>query len=287
MRRAIGKTGISVNAIGLGGMPLSLKGRPDEADAIKVVHAAVEQGVDFIDTANVYCIDDEDIGHNERLIAKALRSANAFERVKIATKGGLARPGGEWTVHGKPGALRRACEASLVALGVERIFLYQLHAVDADVPFADSVGELQKLQQEGKIEHVGLSNVSLDQLNEAQAIVRIESVQNRCNPVCKRDFASGLIQACENQEVTYLPYSPVGGHFGHVQLKDHPVLVALGEAHNTSSYNICLAWLLHKSSAILPIPGASKVKSIVSSCAAPAILLKESEIAEIDGLSDQ
>ena len=286
MQRPLGNTGVSVNAIGLGGMPLSLKGRPDEADGMKVVQAAVEFGVDFIETANVYCQDETDIGHNERLIAKALRAVDAFDKVKIATKGGLARPGGEWTICGKPDDLRRACEDSLRALGVDSIFLYQLHAPDPDVPFADSIGELAKLKQEGKIEHVGLSNVDLAKLNEAQSIVRIETVQNRCNPVCKRDFESGLIKACEEQNVTFLPYSPVGGHFGHMELKDHPDLVAIAKKHNTSSYNVCLAWLLGKSPRMLPIPGASKVTSIEASCSATDVALSEDEMRTIDGLSD-
>src|SRR5690606_23709592 len=134
--------------IGLGGMPLSIQGRPDEAQAIAVIHAALDAGITFIDTADAYCLDDGEIGHNERLIAKAL-AAWPSARVVVATKGGLERPGGRWETNGRPEHLRAACERSLAALGVEQIELYQLHAPDSAVPFAESVGALADLRREG------------------------------------------------------------------------------------------------------------------------------------------
>jgi aryl-alcohol dehydrogenase-like predicted oxidoreductase len=270
-----------VFAIGLGGMPLSLQGRPDEKAGIAVIHAALDAGVNFIDTANVYCLDDDDLGHNERLIAKALKTYPQGNAVTVATKGGMTRPRGSWGMEGRPAKLRAACEKSLRALGVDAIALYQLHGPDDRVPFADSVGELARLKQEGKIRHVGLSNVSVQQLDAAQKNVRIESVQNECNPSQNGDVRSGLIRACAGQRVTYLPYSPVGGHYGHRNLTKHPVLTKLAKAHGTSPYCIALAWLLSLGNPVLPIPGASKISSIQDSVKAIHVKLSPEDLRQI------
>ena len=187
--RALGSTGLEVSCIGLGGMPLSLEGRPEEPQAVRVIHAALDAGMTWIDTADVYCHDDEDIGHNERLIATALSQLGAAaEKVLVATKGGLERPGGDWTVNAHPKHLRMACERSLKALGTEVISLYQVHAPDPEVAWTDSVGEASRLQEEGKVLHVGISNVDAAQLAEAQGVCAIASVQNRCNPFDHRDL---------------------------------------------------------------------------------------------------
>src|SRR5690606_14160212 len=136
-KRALGPAGISVFPIGLGGMPMSIRKERDEANGVRVILAALEAGVDLIDTADVYCLDDDDLGHNERLIAKALEQWRGHS-VVVATKGGCIRPEGRWDVDGRPEHLRAACDRSLKALGVERIQLYQLHAPDPSVPFADT-----------------------------------------------------------------------------------------------------------------------------------------------------
>jgi aryl-alcohol dehydrogenase-like predicted oxidoreductase len=232
----------------------------------------------------VYCLDDDDIGHNERLIAKALKSHPQGKKVTVATKGGMTRPRGSWGMEGRPAKLRAACEQSLKALGVDAITLYQFHGPDDRVPFADSVGELARLKQEGKIVHVGLSNVSLQQLNAAQKIVRIESVQNECNPQQNEDVRSGLITACAQQQVTYIPYSPVGGHFGHRSLGKHPVLAKLAKIHVTSAYCIALAWLLSLGDNVWPIPGASKIASILDSVKAVNVKLLPDELKQIAAL---
>ena len=282
MKRKI--AGKEVFAIGLGAMPLSLKTRPPEKNAIGVIHKAIDLGVNFIDTADVYCMDDEDIGHNERLIAKALKEKNTLSSVFVATKGGLRRPGGAWTTDARPSHLREACENSLKALRVESLFLYQLHAPDDNVPFADSVGALAKLKEQGKIQNIGISNVSLDELNEAQKIVQIESVQNRCNPFSKRDFENGLIMACKEQNVTYLPHSPVGGHMGHQSLMQHHSLKEMAKKYHANPYQLVLAWFLKKGDHILPIPGASKISSIQSSVEATNIQLSKEDVQLIDDL---
>ena len=207
----MGRTGRRVGRIGLGGMPLSLPGRPDRAQAKEVIRRAVELGVDFIDTADAYCLDDSEMGHNERLIAETLDELGARDDVLVATKGGLVRPEGRWERDGRPEHLRHACEHSLRMLGTDRIALYQLHAPDPRVPFADSVGEVARLYEEGKVVAVGLSNVSLMQIQAALALVPVTSVQNRYNPWDRSSELEGIIQFCDLRSIAFLPYSPVGG----------------------------------------------------------------------------
>ncbi len=281
-RRAIGSSGLHVTPIGLGGMPMSIQGRPPEAEAIRTIHAALDAGMELVDTADVYCLDDRDIGHNERLIAKALRERRDTAGIVVATKGGLERPGGDWTCNGRPEHLARACDKSLVALGVEQIQLYQLHAPDDEVPFADSVGALAKLRADGKIAHVGLSNVSVDELRVAEAIVPIVSVQNRCNPFDRSAWEDGVVQYCTTNGIAFLPYSPVGGGRGKARVATDATLVAVGKRHGVSPFQVALAWLLAKSPVMLPIPGASKVASAVDSAAAMSLRLDDADLAELD-----
>ncbi|ACY17817.1 aldo/keto reductase [Haliangium ochraceum] len=278
--RKLGPEGVEVSAIGLGGMPMSLQGRPDEAHCIAVIHAALDAGITLIDTADVYCIDNDDIGHNERLIAKALAAWPTAE-VFIATKGGLERPGGAWVSNGHPEHLRAACERSLNALGVERIDLYQLHAPDASVPFSDSVGALADLQRAGKIAHIGLSNVDVAQIREAQDIATIASVQNRCNLFDTDAFENGVVAYCQAQNIAFLPHSPVGGHRGHSRLDQHEGLSHLAARLDITPYELALAYLLALSPVVIPIPGASKTSSVESSARAADIALDDAVQAEL------
>jgi aryl-alcohol dehydrogenase-like predicted oxidoreductase len=280
--RPLGKTEMLVSEVGLGAMPLSIAGRPRESEAIKVIHAALDAGMTLVDTADSYCLDHRDIGHNERLIGLALRERPASKRPPmVATKGGLERPGGDWTVNAHPDRLRAACEASLRALGVDVIELYQLHAPDDRVPFAESVGALELLRQQGKIRHIGLSNVNVAQLEAAAALAPIASVQNRCNPFERQAFTTGVVRACEERGITFLAHSPVGGHRGHVRTGDHPVLRAVGARNNLSTYQVCLAWLLASSASVVVIPGASRVASAVSSAVASQAALSASDLAAL------
>ena len=283
MDRTIGKTGVKVAAIGLGAMPLSLQARPDEPTAIKVLHAAWDHGTEFVDTADAYCLDDHDLGHNERLIAKALAGWDGRDKIRVVTKGGCERPGGEWTVNGDPAYLRRACERSLSNLKTEAIFLYQLHAPDSKC-FVASVGELSKMQREGKILHIGISNVDLSQLRAAQRIARIESIQNRFNPFEKGAWEKGLIRTCEEEGLTFISHSPVGGHMGHVKKRGHPLFRELARKYSVSSYCVMLRWHLQKSECILPIPGASKISSATDSTQALKFELEASDMERIDAL---
>ena len=282
--RQIGSSGISVQPIGLGGMPLSITGRPDEAQAFATIKAFVEAGGDLIDTANVYCMDDADLGHNERLIAGALRRLGKTAAVTVATKGGLRRPRGAWITDGHPQWLRASCEKSLKDLGVECITLYQLHAIDSKIGLAESLGELIRLKQEGKIRHIGLSNISPADLEQALAITPIVSVQNRCNVLEQRDFKNGLVRMCADKGVTFIPHSPVGGHQGHARLRGNNIITALAQKHGASVYQIALAWFLHKGQNIIPIPGASKPGSALDSLTATELRLTTEEVKELDRL---
>ncbi len=280
--RLLGTTGIRISAVGLGAMPLSLAGRPSESDAIRVIHAALDAGVTIIDTADVYCLDHRDIGHNERLVAQALREwPGARGDVLVATKGGLERPRGDWTVNAHPRHLKEACDASLRALGVGTIGLYQLHAPDDRVPFADSVGALGDLVREGKVRHVGLSNVNVAQIELATSLVAVVSVQNRCNPFERHALVNGVVQACADKGITFLAHSPVGGHGSHVRTERHPTLATVGAKVGLSPHQVCIAWLLASSPAVVPIPGASRSKSILSSVAAANAALGADDLATL------
>ncbi|MGH8582917.1 MAG: aldo/keto reductase [Gammaproteobacteria bacterium] len=284
MQREIARTGIKVRAVGLGAMPLSIAGRPAEAQAHAVIQAFIDAGGDFIDTANVYCLDDADIGHNERLIRAALTKLQTTSGVWVATKAGLRRPKGEWSVDGAPAWLRSSCEQSLQALGSECIFLYQLHAVDPKLGLLPSLETLVDLRRAGKIQHIGLSNIGPEELELALRHTEIASVQNRCHALDQRDFRNGLVDLCRAQGVTYIAHSPVGGHFGHKQLPQQRLLQTLAGKYQASVYRIAIAWLLARGEHILPIPGASRPASILDSLQATGLTLAPEDIAAIERL---
>jgi aryl-alcohol dehydrogenase-like predicted oxidoreductase len=285
MKRPLGNTGLAVGPIGLGGMPLSIQHRPDERTALAVIEAFVAGGGDHIDTASSYCFDDDDFGHNERLIAKALRKAGRTD-VVVATKGGLTRPDGRWEVDCSPQWLRHCCEQSVRTLGAP-IPLYYLHTVDPAVPLAESLGELVRLRTEGKITAIGLSNVNVRHVDEALRLTPIAAVQNRCNVLDTRDFDSGLVARCRELGVAYVPYSPVGGHSGHRRLDQYPTLKRIAEKHATTPYVIALAWLLAQGPHIVPIPGATKISSVESSLTAPHVRLDAEDLAALAALGSR
>lgn len=280
IRRRLGPDGPEVSAVGLGTWPLTGDDRPDADHAVRVIRAALDAGMDWIDTADVYCRDDAELGYGERLVARAL--ADAGRAALVATKGGCGRPGGDWTSRGRPDQIRAACHASLRNLGVERIDLYQLHAPDDEVPFADTVGELAQLRAEGTIRHVGLSNVSAAQLAEARAIVPIASVQNRCNPLDRSAFHDGVLDACAAAGIAFIAYSPVGGAEEHRQLAAHPALGRVAARLRSTPYEVALAWLLARSPVMLVIPGATREASARSSARAGDLRLSPADLAELD-----
>jgi aryl-alcohol dehydrogenase-like predicted oxidoreductase len=283
----LGRTGRDVGRIGLGGMPLSIQGRPEDRRAAKrVVQRAAELGVTLIDTADVYCLDDTDIGHNERLIREALEESGLTigldGDVVVATKGGLVRPHGGWERDARPAQLRAACERSLAALGVESIALYQLHAPDPAVPFEDSVGELARLKQDGKVRAVGLSNVDMDEIRSAQAIVEIAAVQNRFSPWDRAPEKEGILAHCAGNGITFLPYSPVGGSRRVPVLRRSEPLRRIGAAVGATPEELVLAWILARNDTLVPIPGARRVESIESSVRAEGLELGAATLAEVE-----
>jgi aryl-alcohol dehydrogenase-like predicted oxidoreductase len=281
-RRSLGRDAPAVSAIGFGGMHLSIHERPPDDQGVRVIHAALDAGVTLLDTADVYCLDDRDIGHNERLIARALRSWQGDRsRVVVATKGGLHRPGGRWETDGRPEHLRAACDRSLAALQLERIDLYQLHAVDPQVPLGESVGALADLQREGKIRWVGLSNVSVPEIRQAERIVRVTSVQNRLNPFFREALAEGVVSYCEQQGIGFIAYSPTGGGRLNRKLPAHPVLRTMAARLGVTPHALVLAWVLARSPSVLVIPSARTVEHAVDSAGAGELALSEADLATI------
>lgn len=276
--RPLGPGAPAVAAVGYGGMHLSISGRPAEAVATRVIHAALDAGMTLIDTADVYCLDERDIGHNERLIATAIAAwPGPKDNLVIATKGGLIRPHGRWDRDGRPEHLRRACEGSLKALGVERIDLYQLHATDAQVPFGESIGALFELQREGKVRWVGLSNASVAEIRSAETLGTVTSVQNRLNPFFREAIDTGVVEYCAQRGIGFLAYSPTGGGRLNRKLPDHPVLARLSRELGFSPHALTLAWVLAQGATVIVIPSARTEAHVRDSATAGSITLSDAD----------
>ncbi|MGQ4430259.1 aldo/keto reductase [Streptomyces sp. SAS_260] len=277
---------VEVSAIGLGGMPMSIEGRPDEARSLATIHAALDEGVTLIDTADAYHLHADEVGHNETLIAKALASHDRGADVLVATKGGHLRPGdGSWTLNGSPAYLKEACEASLRRLGVEAIGLYQFHRPDPRVPYADSVGAVRELLDEGKIRLAGISNANPEQIRLANEILdgRLVSVQNQFSPAFRSSEPE--LDLCDELGIAFLPWSPLGGITRAGELGSaYAPFARIAAQHGVSPQRVCLAWMLAKSPVVVPIPGASRPETIRDSAAAPELTLSAEEIAELDAV---
>jgi aryl-alcohol dehydrogenase-like predicted oxidoreductase len=263
-----------VGRLGFGAMRITgdgIWGPPEDHDeAIAVLRRAVDLGITLIDTADSYGPDV-----SENLIAEALHPYP--DDLVIATKGGLVRPGpGQWDADGRPEHLREVCEGSLRRLRLERIHLYQFHRPDPQVPFEESVGTLADLQREGKIAHVGLSNITVDELRQAQDIVPIASVQNRYNIVERKD--EDVLRACEGDGLAFIPWLPLNTS----KVGKASVVAEVAEAHDATPAQVALAWLLRHSPAMLPIPGTSSVSHLEENVAAADLQLSDVEMASLD-----
>ena len=271
---------LDVFRIGLGGMPMSLAGRPPEERSISAIHAAIDAGVNLIDTADAYCIDGSDVGHNERLIARALRGRR--DGVIVATKGGHTREGGGWQLNGRPEYLRRACEASLLALETDRIDLYQFHRPDPEVPYEESVGAFKELQDEGKVRWVGISNANVEQIEVARSIVEIVAVQNQLSLEYRDPIGKGEVAHCEEHGIAFLAWSPLGGISSAAEAAgEHAAVREIAEARGVSPQQVALAWLLSLSPAVVPIPGSTRPASILDSIGALELDLTAEELERI------
>ena len=281
--RSLGPGAPSVTAIGYGGMHLSLDRRPPEAQALRVLGAVLDAGVTLIDTADAYCLNEGDVGHNERLIATALKAwGGDRSKVIVATKGGVVRHGARWDTDGSPAHLREACERSLRALGVERIDLYQLHTPDSRVPFAESVGAMAELKRQGKVRWIGLSNVSVDQIREAASIAPVTSVQNRLNPFFRESLAEGVVRHCAEQGIGFLAYSPTGGGRLNLKLPAHPVVIQLARRLGASPHAVVLAWVLSQSPTAIAIPSARTTEHAIDSVSAADLTLSPDDLSAIN-----
>lgn len=274
----------TVSAVGLGGMPMSIEGRPDEARSVATIHAALDAGVTLVDTADAYHLHADEVGHNEELIARALRSYGGdTSDVLVATKGGHLRPGdGTWTKNGDPAYLKAAAKESARRLGVETIGLYQFHRPDPAVPYADSVGALAELLDEGVIEMAGISNADVAQIDLANEVLggRLVSVQNQFSPRFRS--SQGELEHCATLGVAFLPWSPLGGIANAGELgSTHAAFLEVADAHGVSVYQVTLAWELALAPVVVPIPGASRPESIRDSAGAVDLVLADDEVARL------
>lgn len=267
---------LEVSRLGFGAMRITGPGVwhwPEDRDAARrVLERVVELGINLIDTADAYGPEV-----NEYQIADALKPYG--DDLVIATKGGLTRGGPrDWQTDGRPEHLKRAVENSLRRLEIEQIDLYQLHAIDDDVPLEESLGALRDMQDQGFIRHVGVSNFDVDEIERARRIVDVATVQNRYNLTDRAH--EPVVDYCERENIGFIPWYPLAvGDLG-----DHPVLIDIADRHDASPYQIALAWLLHRSPVMLPIPGTSSVEHLEQNWSARKIALSSDEMDELDGL---
>jgi aryl-alcohol dehydrogenase-like predicted oxidoreductase len=262
---------LTVNRLGFGAMRITGRGiwgePPDVDEAKAVLRRAVELDINFIDTADSYGPEV-----SENLIAEALHPYP--DGLVIATKGGLERPGpGRWPANGRPDHLKEACEGSLRRLRLERIPLYQFHRPDPRVPFGESIGALIELQREGKVRHIGLSNVTVQQLQEARRITPIVSVQNRYNHADRG--SDPVLEACEREQLAFLPWAPIQDHESNRVVQD------VARRHDATVHQVVLAWLFARSPAMLPIPGTGSVAHLEENIASAGLELSEDEVARL------
>jgi aryl-alcohol dehydrogenase-like predicted oxidoreductase len=275
----------TVSAIGLGEMPLSIEGRPDRPQAIATIHASLDAGVTIIDTADAYSLGVQEHGHGERLVAEALAAyGGPTDDVLVATKGGHRRPGdGSWTVHGDPASIKEACEASLKALGVDAIGLYQYHRPDPSIPWAESVGAVADLLDEGKILMAGVSNATVAQIDEAQQVLngRLVSVQNEFSPRFRS--SEDELEHCEKLGIAFIPWSPLGGIGRSDRIEGNfPAFADVAKEVGATPQQVTLAWMLAKGSRVIPIPGSSRPETAIASAAAADIALTPDQVARLD-----
>lgn len=269
---------LTVNRMGYGAMRITGEGiwgpPKDKEESLRVLKKAVELGIDFIDTADSYGPHI-----SEELIAEALYPYP--DGLVIATKGGLLRTGpNQWPIHAHPDHLREALEGSLRRLKLEQISLYQLHRVDPEVPFTQTLGFLQKAQEEGLVKHIGLSEVNVEQIKEAQLHIKVVSVQNMYS-VDNRKWES-VLDYCREQDIAFIPWYPLNA--GNVHALD--LLNRIGQKHKATAHQVALAWLLHHAENILLIPGTSKVKHLEENYAAAEISLTEEDLKALEDLRE-
>ena len=286
MTRQIGSRAVS--ALGLGAMPMSVRRENDPERAEATIRAALDVGVTLVDTADAYSRDEAEFGHNERLVAEVLRKVGAGpDDVLVATKGGHTRRGTDWELDGSRDHLRRACHASLQRLGVDSIGLYQHHRPDPRVDYAETVGALRELYDEGLVQAVGLSNANPDQIRQAHEVLgdALVSVQNQFSPVFRSSRPE--IDLCAELGLAFLAWSPLGGMGGAGDLGSADgatrPFADVAQKHGVSPQQVALAWELAVSPVVIPIPGASRPESVRDSFRAVGLDLDDDDLAALEG----
>jgi len=270
---------IAVSAIGLGGTAWTFAEEPLDELGVRTIHAALDCGVTLIDTARAYTLADHS-GHSEALIARALATYPREAEVFVATKGGHYREGDAFPIDARRDTLRRHCETSLHLLGLDRLDLYQLHWPDPNVPMCDAMQTFAELQEEGLIRYVGVSNVSIAQLEEARSVVQVVSVENNFSPFDQGDRE--MLDYCGEHSIAYLAYSPLRTSESTTLVEAFPAAATFAERKQVSIQRLALAWLLQLSPVIIPICGASRPETIRDSALAATLVLMDDELAQLD-----
>lgn len=264
-------------------MRLSTEPDRDDARSLATLHAALDAGVTLFDTADAYALGDREIGHNERLLARALSTWSGDRAaVRVATKGGLTRPQGHWVPDGRARHLIAACQASRRALGEERIHLYQLHAPDPKTSLATSVRALLSLQRDGLVEHIGLCNVTLGQLQEARRIAPIHAVQVEISPWHEDNLRNGVAELCVAEGILLLAHRPLGGVAGRRRLAKDPVLAVVARRLQATPEEVVLAWLRSLAEVLVPLPGPTRPEHAPSLARVASLQLSPEDLALLD-----
>lgn len=264
-------------------MRLSIDPDRDDDRSIAVLHSALDAGVTLLDTADAYCLDARDVGHNERLIARALAAwGGDRSRIVVTTKGGMTRPEGRWELDGRAKHLRAACERSLAALGVDRIALYQLHSPDPKVPFSTSVRALAGLKRDGLIAAIGLSNVTVGQIEEARRLTDIDAIQVELNLWNDAAILSGVAGHRVEHKLRLLAHRPLGGRRSLPRAGSHPALLRVAARHGVSPFDIALAWLTNLAAVIVPLPGVTREVTAQAAARAQSIVLSDDDRARLE-----
>lgn len=283
MSRSAGVLGKLAAPIGLGLLRLSTEGRPSEAEAIRLIQEALTAGIRLLDTADAYCMSDKDFHYGERLARQAVEGwKGARKDVRIITKAGMTRPKGKWLPNGRPEHLRKAVDGSLQALGVEQLFMLQLHVHDSRVPFEETLGALAELQKSGKVDHLGLCNVTVGEIQQAQRHFKVAAVQNELSIHVRKSAQDGTMAFTKEQGIPFLAYRPLGGIARAEKLDENKVLQPIATKHNVSAAQIALAAVAEAGSHVIPLFGATRLESAKSSIEALSIKLDKADLEALE-----
>jgi aryl-alcohol dehydrogenase-like predicted oxidoreductase len=281
----MGPEGPTVSVVGLGGMLLSITGRPPEDQALRVLDSALDFGITLFETADAYCQDDSEMGHNERVLTRGLEGQR--DKVTLVTTLGLRRPGGAWTVDSSPTFLVEAAERSLKNQMVESLDIAMLYAPDSRIPYEDSVGTLFRLKEQGKVKHVGICNADVEHINRARKVGPIQVVQNRWHPLARDPEKNGVMDHCAQTGIAFLAYSPFGGTLGAPTLTTLGKLSDQARRRRLSPYQLILAWMVNKSATNFVVAGARRGESIEDSAGAGAVEFDSDAVRAVENTIPQ